>query len=752
VFRDTFVLLAVTCSTPLFAASVNITTANYDQNRTNWNSSETTLTPQSVASSTFGKVASYPVDGQIYAQPLYVSGVSIPGQGVKNVLYVVTMNDSVYAFDADASNSPAPLWQVTLGTPVPSAALLDFTDIDPQVGILSTPVIDLNRQVIYVVTDTFEKGAPVFRLHALSLAAGGEMLNGPVEIAASVPGRGDDSIHGTVPFVPFWHLQRPGLALANGTIYIGFGAHADAGPFHGWLIAYDAGDLQHQVAAFNTTPNGGAGGIWQAGRAPAVDQDGNVYVISGNGNFDGQTNFSGAVIKLAGADLSVLDWYTPATWQYLDDNDLDVGSTGAVLLPGISQLITGDKGGRLIYLDRGDLGGIESNRGANTFAASVAGIFQLGVWQSPQGLMVYEQDQSGPLKAYSAGAGGLVQKPASQSAPLFDSLYPGIAISSNGTSGGIVWETTGDFSQAGVPGTLHAFDAANLTKELWNSGTLPRDALGAFAKFAVPLVANGRVYVPTFSGRLVVYGPGAGSGGSTFTPRVTSVLNGASFVADAVSPGEVVAIQGSGLGPQNLANLELDGSGHVSTVLAGTRVWFDGTPAPVLYASSTQIGVTVPFGVSRPISQVVVETSTGASAPFSVPVEPASPALFSSTGQGSGEGAILNEDGSVNSQNNPALAGSIVTLYATGLGQTSPPGEDGLVADAILPAPNLPVSVFVGGVPAYLLYVGAAPGLVEGVFQINVRIPLGTPGGVSSFVFMQAGEAVSPTGIQVAVE
>ena len=244
----------------------NVLTANYDRYRTNSNPAETILTPGTVRLTTFGKISTFPVDGQIYAQPLYVGNVQIPDHGTKDVVYVATMKNTVYAIDADAATATIPLWQVNLGSPVPST-VLNLSDIKPWIGILSTPVIDPAAQALYVVSDTLENSLPKFRLHALSLVDGHEMLNGPVDIAATVSGAGGTPI----PFDPLWHLQRPGLALSNGAVYAAFGSHGDGGHYHGWLIAYDASNLQRQLAVFNTTPDGASGGIWQGGRGPAID-------------------------------------------------------------------------------------------------------------------------------------------------------------------------------------------------------------------------------------------------------------------------------------------------------------------------------------------------------------------------------------------------------------------------------------------------------------------------------------------------
>jgi uncharacterized protein (TIGR03437 family) len=692
-----------------------------------------------VSGGAFGKLGGLVVDGQIYAQPLYVGGLQIPGQGTKNAVFVATMNNSVYAIDADNPGVGGPLWQVNLGPAVQAASIPELTDVDPQVGILSTPAIDVNAQVIYAVAETFENGAPVFRLHGLSLLDGHEMMKGPVVIAASVPGSAQDAVDGFVMFNPFWHLQRPGLALANGMVYAGFGSHGDAGDYHGWLIAYQASNLQQQTAVFNATPNGNGGGLWQSGHAPMIDSDGNVYVVSGNGDFDGVSNFSCSIIKLSGATLSVLDFFTPASWQYLNANDLDVGSTGAILAGGGGLVIAGDKGGRLINLASGQLGGLEGTPGAADFPASAAGIFDLAVWQTSAGETLYEHDLNGYLKAYPVTDSGIAQTPVSVGTFRGDSQYQGLAVSSNDAANGIVWETTGDHTQPGVPGTLHA----------WNSDLQPADVLGSFAKFVSPLVANGRVYVPTFSNQLVVYGLKA-STGVTGTPQVSAILNGASLIQSSVSPGEMVTILGANLGPSVAAGAQFDADGNFTLTVAGTQVLFDGVAAPLLSVSAGQVGAVVPFGVSG-TTQMVVSNGAGQTSPASLPVVDATPALFTSSGLGSGQASAVNQDRTVNSATNPAPAGSVISLYATGLGPVTPAGVDGAVATVLAPV-NLPIRVLIGGLPAYVLYAGAAPGMVEGAVQINVRIPPLAPSGSVVLVVVQAGDALSPSDVWIAVQ
>lgn len=739
------------------APPVQVLTANYDNERTNANLQERTLNPSNVNKDSFGKLGSFAVDGQIYAQPLYVSGVTIPGKGLRNVVYTVTMHNSVYAIDADAPGSLAPLWQVNLGPSVPSS-VLEFSDILPEVGILSTPVIDPVRQVIYVVSDTLESGQPVFRLHALSLTDGHEMLNGPVKIAAAVAGVGDGSNdNGTLPFDALQQLQRPGLVLANGNVYVAFGSHGDGGSFHGWMIAYGAADLR-RVAVFNSTPNTYGGSFWQAGRAPALDKDGNLYAATGNGGFDGQSEFGDSVLKLSGKDLTLLDWYTPDNFQQLMDDDADLGSGGVILLPGLNGLLTAGKAGDMIMVDStsmGHLGPMDSPT-AQSFTASGNGVFNLAFWNQPGNPVLYVQEPFGALLAYGIKGGRLDPTVLSQTTPRTDTLFAGIAISADESAAGtaIVWQTTADFNARQLPGTLHAFDATDLSRELWSSDQIPsRDTLGRFAKFVAPTVANGRVYVPTFSGQLAIYGllSSAAAKSDPGTLMITSVVNGASLVADAVAPGEVVAILGANLGLMITGNMQVGSNGLAASLLDDTTVTFDGIPAPMLYTSFSEIGAIVPFAITGPTTQVVVTYRGQSSAPFTLSVVPASPAVFSQDGTGGGQGAILNADGSPNSAN-PASRDSVITIYATGFGQTTPAGEDGKVVGALpLPTPVLPVSVQIDGQDADVIYAGAAPGMLHGYVQINVRIPASVTPGYDVSVAVKVGGYVSPSVVTVNV-
>src|SRR5580700_2368359 len=316
--RKILLITLIASAAGIGRAQVDVLTANYDNNRTNANLNEGVLNTTNVNPTQFGKLYTFPVDGQVYAQPLYVHSLSMPGQGAPNVLYVATMHNSVYAFDADAVNGTAPLWHVNLGATVDPGSFASgapYTDILNEIGVLSTPVIDRTGNTIYVVDETLAGGNMVFFLHALDLTTGNEKLNGPVQIQATVAGSGwagtGDAVDGQLSLLPADHIQRPGLLMANGSIYIGFGSHGDYIPWHGWIVAYNATDLQQQTAVFNTTASSAGAAVWQGGRGLAADPDGSIYCATGNGNYDGVVSWGESVLRLTPA-LSIADWFTPA--------------------------------------------------------------------------------------------------------------------------------------------------------------------------------------------------------------------------------------------------------------------------------------------------------------------------------------------------------------------------------------------------------------------------------------------------------
>ncbi len=731
-------------------AQVSILTANGNNDRTNSNLQETQLSPGTVSSSAFGKLGVFPVDGQVYSQPLVVSGLEMPGGGTHNVVFVTTMHNSVYAFDADAVSPISQLWQVNLGISVPASLLYGspWGDIANEVGILSTGVIDLQRGVLYVVADVLQNGLPVFYLHALDLATGAERLNGPVALAASVSGSGSEALaDGTIPFDPMQHLQRPGLLLANNFVYIGFGSHGDMDPYHGWLLSYDASDLSHQVGVYMSTPNGDAGSFWQAGRGPAADGQGNLYAVTGNGDYDGVQNFGESFLKLPAQGSAPLDSFTPADWKSMSANDFDL-SAGPALVAGTHTVLGADKLGNL-YVINGDA--MSQPGGAGTIAASANAIFNFAVWSLGGSALVYTQGEQEPVKCFQVTGNTANPTPVSTAGTAIPYGRIGLTISANGTQAGsgILWETAGDYN-AGTPGTLHAFDASNLANELWNSDmNQARDQMPPITKFAPPTVANGKVYVPGNSNVVVVYGllsPAAGA--PAIAPSIVTISN-ASGNSTAVAPGEVVTIAGSNLGPATSAGIQLDAYGNVATTLAGTQVLFNGVAGPLISTSAGQVSAVVPFGVAIGTAQIQVQYQGRFSASFPVTVAPAAIEILSSGGQA----IVANQDGSPNSPLNPAAPGSVITLLASGAGQLSPGGIDGaVVTPGNLPRPVLPVLAQIGGQSADVEYAGGAPGVVEGVIQVNVQIPPASQSGSAVPLVLGVGDSTSQPGVTVAIQ
>jgi uncharacterized protein (TIGR03437 family) len=746
-------LISVTVVCALLShAAVNILTANGNNDRTNSNLQETQLSPAAVNASAFGKLGVFPVDGQVYSQPLVVSGLSIAGKGTHNVVFVTTMHNSVYAFDADAMSPVSTLWQVNLGSSVPSVLLYGPNgDIANEVGILSTGGIDLQRGVLYVVADVLQNGAPVFYLHALDLTTGAERLNGPVALTASVRGTGSEArADGTIPFDPLQHLQRPGLLLANNAVYVSFGSHGDMDPYHGWMLSYDASDLSRQAGVYMSTPNGNAGSIWQSGRGPAADSLGNIYAITGNGDYDGVRNFGQSFVKLPATGTVPLDSYTPSNWKSMSDNDFDI-SAGPALITGTHTVIGADKGGQL-YVVNGDA--MNQPGSAVIFQASTGSIFNLAVWSRGGNASVYTEGEGEPVKCFQVTGNTVNAKPVSATLNSIPDGRIGMTISADGVrdGSGILWETTGDYFD-GTPGTLHAYDASNLANELWNSDmNSARDQMSAITKFVAPTVANGKVYVPGNSNAVTVYGllPPPGDGG--IFPSIAMLVNAASY-SPALSPGELVAIFGSNLGPAAAVGLQLDASGSVATTIGDTQVLFDGVASPLIFASASQVNAVVPFGVAAGTTGVQVQYQGQASISLPMTVVPAATGIFSVDSSGVGQAIARNQDGSFNSPLNPAAPGSVVMFLATGAGQWSPAGVDGAIVGAgDLPRPILPVHATVGGQPAEVRYAGGAPGVVEGVIQVNLLIPSASQTGAAVPVVLQVGDSTSQPGITLAIQ
>ncbi len=512
VYSGVFTLAVMLC-TGLLGEEAEVLTANYGNDRTNANLAETVLNTSNVNPTQFGLIGRYAVDGQVYAQPLVIT--SRNARSARGRVLIATMHNSVYLFDADPARSAAPIWQVNLGPSLP-ASLLHFHDINPEIGILSTPVIDAGLNTVYLVAETYEDGAGVYRLHALDLSTGAEKFGGPVAIQAMVGGTGDASVGGVISLNPLQQLQRPGLLLMNHSIYIGFGSVFDRAPYHGWILAYDQTTLE-QMAVFNSTPEGGNGGVWHSGRGIAADDAGNILATPANGDYDGVANFGESLVKLS-PQLQVLDWFVPAEWSTMSGEDADLGSLGPVFVRGQNAVLTGDKISHLYVVPADNMGhlGVAGAAVPQIFQPIVAGgLYNLALWNRDGVAVAYIVEPGDWTGAFQMAGGRMDETPVSQTSVTSDYPFEGIAVSANGSTAGtgILWLTGGDHSQAGVPGTLYAFDALDLTQLLWSSSMNPdRDSVGGFAKFATPTIANGRVYVPTFSNAVAVYGLLAATG------------------------------------------------------------------------------------------------------------------------------------------------------------------------------------------------------------------------------------------------
>ena len=553
------------------SAQVAVTTQHNDNSRTGQNLNETILNTSNVNVSSFGKLFFRTVDGQIYGQVLYVPGLTIKGT-VRNVVYVATQNNSVYAFDADNPLTSTPLWQVNLGTPMPSTDIAaSCVSITPQVGITSTPVIDTAGKTLYVVADTKDTLGHHFKLHALNLISGAEKFGGPVEISGSVPGTGDASSNGSVPFQPLQQYNRPGLLLANGVVYAAFGSNCETIPWHGWIFGYDALTL-HQAAIFNDTPNGSSGGIWGGGQGMLADNSGNIYFASGNGTFDanaGGSDYGDSIVKLSTASgLTVSDYFTPWNEAALEARDADIGSGGPIALPGTDMIANIGKDERMRLVSLSSMGEFsatldgdmqEFQATANPWAFVGAPVY----WSSPNnGPSIYVWGPGDYLKAYQFTGEKFVISPVSESSimsPGGNSNTVPLSVSADGStaSTGIIWAASslsGDAGQHTIAGILRAFDATDLSNELWDSQqNAARDGVGNYAKFNPPTIANGKVYVGTFSGQLLAYG---------LNPPSATGIN---FIqANSVTPQSAVASAAvSFLNPET--------KGHLNIVVVGWK-------------------------------------------------------------------------------------------------------------------------------------------------------------------------------------
>jgi hypothetical protein len=497
----------------------SVLTYKYDLARSGENTSETILTTSNVNATHFGKRVSYPVDGQVYAQPLYMPGITIKGK-VHNVVFVATEHDSVYAFDADAKSAGAALWHTTFltgGATTVSSSDVNCTDITPEYGITGTPTIDPATGTLYVVANTKENGQVIYRLHALNITTGLDKMT-PVVLQATVTGTGDGSQNGHIKFDPVQQLQRGALLLLNGYVYITFGSHCDNYPYHGWALVYNAATLQ-RAATFNDSRNGSGSGIWEAGYGLAADSSGNVYMVSGNGTFDlssGGIDAGDTILKMklntAASTLSRESYFTPFNQSCLQSTDNDLGSGGALQIPGSSNIVQAGKEGRIYVLNSANMGRYtadpnlqcgtsEENRTdidkvvQELPPGTIGGMWSSpAYWNGPTGAYVYFAGSYDHLKAFKVTNGKLSTSPTSQTPENFTFPDGNPVISSNGTTAG-----TGILWTVDPSGTLRAYDATNLATELF-SKTLPGST-----KFSVPVVVNGEVFIGT-SSTLEIYG------------------------------------------------------------------------------------------------------------------------------------------------------------------------------------------------------------------------------------------------------
>ncbi len=521
-----------TASSTTNPKSVSVLTQHNDNTRSGWNDNETALTTSNVNVQQFGKVFTLTVDGEVYAQPLVVGHVFIGG-GYHNVVYIATVNNTLYAYDGDngtlywQKNFTRSGWRPPMNTDMTGACGGTYTNFSGKMGIVGTPVIDTASETMYFVARSTTGSQFAQYLHAVSIVTGNEVAGGPKLITAAVSGIGDGSVNGTITFDSQRQNQRQGLTLLNGVVYVSFSSHCDWGPYHGWILGYDAGTLQQQVV-YNVTPNGYAGGMWESGMAMAAD-GGNLYVVAGNGTVGDSgdptnlTNRGESALKLtpSGSTLNVASYFTPQDFQFLNDNDLDYGTMGGFLIPNSSYFLTGGKDGNLYLLDKDAMGGyvpsvnqvqqvvpLGSSSNMHCQAAYYKGSSRefIYVWSENDVLRAIpfdrgsnQLDRTGEIDFL--GAGG----PTGQSGAV-------LSASSNGSTDGtgILWASyamSGDAESFVTPGILRAFDANDITRELWNNQqNAARDGAGTYAKFSPPTIADGHVYLPTFSNRVVVYG------------------------------------------------------------------------------------------------------------------------------------------------------------------------------------------------------------------------------------------------------
>ena len=495
------------------------------------------MNTKNVLTGSFAKLFSCALDDKVYAQALLATAINLPGVGTRNVVYVATVNNSVYAFDADSARKSGAYWHVNLtpaGTRPPQNSDMSppfcgysYKDFQGKFGIVGTPVIDKTTGTIYLVSRSVSTdGTNTFTqyLHALDITTGSDKTGSPVTITAQVNGIGYSNVNGVIRFDPKKQNQRPGLLLLNGIVYIGYSSHCDWDPYYGWLLGYDATTLQQKIV-YNTSPGAGEGGIWMSGGGPAADSLGNIYLGTGNGLADSipsaATNMGESVVQLtpSGNTLKVSSYFTPYNYADLDNADLDFAPVQVMLIPNTQFAVTGSKEGKIYVVDRNNMGGYSDSSNnvlqSINLGASAHMHTALTYYKGTANEFVYTWPENSLLKAFPVdrAAGKLdssgvaisgIQGPIGNSGSV-------MSVTSNGAvdSTAILWVSHSnncDANQAQCPGILRAISAGNVTRELWNSNMVASDNVGMYAKFVCPTVANGKVYLPSDSDSLLVYG------------------------------------------------------------------------------------------------------------------------------------------------------------------------------------------------------------------------------------------------------
>jgi hypothetical protein len=530
-------LLLATCKESLTVNSaanpqpVAVSTQHNDNTRSGWNDNETALTTSNVNVQQFGEVFTLPVDDQVYAQPLVVGPVYVGG-GYHTVVYIATVNNTVYAYDGDNGKL---YWQKSFTVPgmrpprntdMTGACGGSYQDFSGNIGIVGTPVIDAASGTMYFVARSTTGSTFVQYLHAVNLAGGNEIAGSPTQITATYSGTGDGSVNGVIAFDAQRQNQRQGLTLLSGVVYVTFSSHCDWRPFHGWILGYDAATLQQRVV-YNVTPNGYAGGMWESGTGMAADAEGNLYVVTGNGTVGdtidptSPTNRAESALKLtpAGSTLRVASYFTPDNYPFLNAHDLDYGGMGAFLIPNSRDYLTGAKDGTLYLLNKDAMGSSLPSSNQVEQIVPLGGSANMhcqpAYYKGSSKEFIYVWSENDPLRAIPFDRVSNLLDPQRQ---VVSSVGPTgqsgavLSVSSNGSKDGtgILWASyafSGDAEHNVSPGILRAFDANDVTKELWNNRqNVSRDGAGNYAKFASPTIADGHVYLPTFSNRVVVYG------------------------------------------------------------------------------------------------------------------------------------------------------------------------------------------------------------------------------------------------------